>query len=537
MAGKTWQEIHAAKKVEQLERIPAEWRLSEASLPTAGIVDLRPIAESCGLLSPQELVITRDYDATALIAAIADGTYTAVEVVKAFCKRAAVAQQVCNCLTEIMFLDAISAAEGLDNYFKETGKTVGPLHGLPMTFKECFHIKGYDASDGYISRAFDPSTHDSYMVELVRAAGAVVIAKTNTPQTMLCIESENNVFGRTKNPVVSHLTCGGSSGGEGCVLAFRGSALGIGTDVAGSIRIPSAANGIYGYKPSFGVLPMLGFAPSNWPGQNTGIPAVLGPLAHSARDLVLLTRVIRDMQPWHGDPAVIPDVLEAGTQSRRPVVGIFYKSGLTPHPPVYRALREAVAKLQNAGYEVKDFVPPDFVEIRKITKQLLTLDGLSYPKRELEKAGEPVLPAVESFGFWSEPAKTPEEHWALNAQKGAMQKQMLDRWQQAEVDVVICPAGPYTAVLPGGWISDHYTVAWNAVDYPAVVIPFISADSELDQKDANFLATSSADGSVQALYDPKLMAGAPVCLQIVGSRLRDEQLLEDVKMIDGVLNG
>lgn len=97
-------------------------------------------------------------------------------------------------------------------------------------------MKGYDASDGYISRTFDPSTYDSYMIELVRKAGAVVIAKTNTPQTMLVAETHNNVFGQTKNPVVSHLTCGGSSGGEGSMIAFRGSALGIGTDVGGSIR-------------------------------------------------------------------------------------------------------------------------------------------------------------------------------------------------------------------------------------------------------------------------------------------------------------
>jgi len=97
-------------------------------------------------------------------------------------------------------------------------------------------FKGYDASDGYISRTFDPSTHDSYLVEIVRAAGAVVIAKTNVPQTMLVAESHNNVFGQANNPVVSHLTCGVSSGGEGSIMAFWGSALGIGTDVGGSIR-------------------------------------------------------------------------------------------------------------------------------------------------------------------------------------------------------------------------------------------------------------------------------------------------------------
>lgn len=138
---KPWQEIAAAKKVEQFSRIPKEWVLPDSILVTVlvtDVVDLRPIASVSGILSDRELEITGEtYDATALLAKIADGTYTSVEVVTAFCKRAAVAQQVCNCLTEIMFADAIAAAGKLDEEYSRTGKTVGPLHGLPMTFKVC----------------------------------------------------------------------------------------------------------------------------------------------------------------------------------------------------------------------------------------------------------------------------------------------------------------------------------------------------------------------------------------------------------------
>jgi len=243
MAIKAWKDIASAKKDEQISRIPSEWRLAESQLPPKGTVDFRPYAASSGILSERELEITGEkYDATSLAAKLADGSFTAVEVVTAFCKRAAVAQQLCNCLTEIMFLDALEEAKKLDAHFEETGKPLGPLHGIPMTFKECFHAKGYDASDGYISRCFDPSTYDSYLIQLVRSAGAVVIAKTNVPQSMLVAEAHNNVFGQTKNPVVSHLTCGGSSGGEGSLMAFGGSAIGIGTDVAGSIRYAETLN-------------------------------------------------------------------------------------------------------------------------------------------------------------------------------------------------------------------------------------------------------------------------------------------------------
>lgn len=135
MSPRPWQELAAEKKKEQLSRIPAEWILKPEAMPTPEMVDLRPIASSCGILSAKELEITSDYDATALLEKIASGEYSAVEVVTAYCKRAAVGQQVCNSLTEIMFLDAIAEAVKLDETFKATGKTAGPLHGLPMTFK------------------------------------------------------------------------------------------------------------------------------------------------------------------------------------------------------------------------------------------------------------------------------------------------------------------------------------------------------------------------------------------------------------------
>jgi amidase len=134
--GKQWQKIHAAKITEQLGRIPKTWILQQEKFPAQTIVDVRPVAATSGILSERELQITgKEYDATSLAAAIAAGQYSAVEVVTAFAKRAAVGHQICNNLTEISFSDAIEDARKLDAVFKETGKTVGPLHGLPMTFK------------------------------------------------------------------------------------------------------------------------------------------------------------------------------------------------------------------------------------------------------------------------------------------------------------------------------------------------------------------------------------------------------------------
>ncbi|KAH8690123.1 amidase [Talaromyces proteolyticus] len=537
-----WETIRDEKRAEQLSRIPESWRLESSLHPTPETVDLRPVAATSGLLTERELIITGErYDATSLAAEIAKGTYTAVETVTAFCKRAAICQQLCNALTEIFFADAIEKARELDDHFKRTGKTVGPLHGLPITFKECFHVKGYDASNGYISRCFDPSTTTTPIIQFVEDAGAVIIAKTNVPQTMLVAECDNNVFGHTKNPVVSHLTCGGSSGGEGALSAFRGNSLGVGTDVGGSIRLPAAFNGVYGYKPSVGVLPFIGYAASGWTGMNTGIPAVLGPIGHSMRDMILFTEAVRAGQPWNFDPAIIPGVMEQPipVSMKRPIVGILYESGITPHPPVRRAIHEAKLKLETAGYDTRDFTPicPNFMEIRNIASQLFTVDGLSYPRRELAKAAEPVVPSVANFGYWDIPRKTHEEMWDWNTKKGLIQKQMLDAWQQLGIDLLVAPAAPHTAINPDKCTTELYTVAWNAVDYPAVIIPFTKVDPTLDPKYDDFKPKNDLDQAIQTLYDPEVMAGAPVSLQIIAPRLQDAALLRNTDIIDGILNG
>ncbi|KAI1380382.1 amidase [Hypoxylon crocopeplum] len=535
---KSWEELQAAKKAEQDSRIPEEWKLKKDFFPPEDTADLRPFVTSCGILSPAELAITgEEYDATSLAAAIAEGKFTALEVVTAFCKRAAVGHQLCNMLTEIMFADALKRAKELDDIYKNTGKVVGPLHGVPMTWKECFHFKGYDSTNGYMSRVFKPADHTSPLPELLQAAGAIIISKTNVPQTMLVAEADNNVFGRTKNPVNSRLTCGGSSGGEGSSQAFRCSALGVGTDVGGSVRIPAACNGVYGYKPTFGVIPMIGYSYSGWTGSNTGIPAVTGPLGHSVRDLDLFTRVVRDAKPWLFDPAVIPNIMELPVASRKPVVGVIYESGLTPHPPVRRALREAVSKLEAAGFVVKEFTPPDLIGIRDISEQLFTLDGLSYPRQEFATSGEPVVPSVMKIGFWDIPAKTQEQAWQWNTKKLHIQKQMLDEWQRVGCDVLLAPAGPHTAVLPGDWTSDIYTVAWNVCDYPAIIVPVSQADPALDPVDAAFKPKHEADKKNQDMYDPELFKGAPVALQVVGPRLGDKQLLKDAELLDSVFKG
>ncbi|KAI8260070.1 hypothetical protein K4K58_002148 [Colletotrichum sp. SAR11_239] len=155
-----------------------------------------------------------------------------------------------NSLTEVLFEEALERAKDLDAYFAKNGTVVGPLHGVPVTLKDQFNVKGFDSTLGYVGRSFSPASDDAAVVKMLKKLGAVVIAKTNLPQSIMWCETDNPLWGLTTNPLSKEYTPGGSTGGEAALLATQASMLGWGTDIGGSIRIPSHMNGTYGFKPS-----------------------------------------------------------------------------------------------------------------------------------------------------------------------------------------------------------------------------------------------------------------------------------------------
>lgn len=127
-----------------------------------------------------------------------------------------------------MFQQALKRAEQLDHHLDTQQKPLGPLHGVPISLKDTFKIEGEDSSLGIAALAFNPSQTTSPLVTILLAAGAVIYCKTNVPQTLMALDSENNLFGRTLNPFNRLLTAGGSSGGEGALIRMKGSPLGVG---------------------------------------------------------------------------------------------------------------------------------------------------------------------------------------------------------------------------------------------------------------------------------------------------------------------
>lgn len=152
------------------------------------------------------------------------------------------------------FENAIRRAVELDKYLAQNGTLLGPLHGIPTTLKDQFNLAGFDTTLGYVGKAFQPATNDATLVKMLQSLGAIIMAKSNLPQSIMWCETENPLWGLTVNPQDPKYTPGGSTGGEAVLIARGASVLGFGTDIGGSIRIPAHMMGIYGFKPSVSIL-------------------------------------------------------------------------------------------------------------------------------------------------------------------------------------------------------------------------------------------------------------------------------------------
>ncbi|KAF9766365.1 hypothetical protein IL306_001246, partial [Fusarium sp. DS 682] len=348
------------------------------------------------------------HDAVSLLEAIASRRYTAVAVARAFCKRAIIAHQLTCCLTQWFMEEAIKHAQMLDTYLNEHGKPLGPLHGLPISIKDHIQVAGASSSQGcIISTSLD--NQDSAMVTILRSQGAVIYCKTNQPQSMMHLESDSH-WGRVLNPFNIHLSAGGSTGGEAALIAMKGSVLGIGTDIGGSIRGPSAFCGIYGFKATSSTLPMTGYIKGAPPPALLNIPLSTGPMCRSLRDMDLFMKCVLSAKPHLLDPNVIPFPWTGlGTLLERPLrVGIISNDGfIEPQPPVKRAVTWVKSvlsrsKLASLG-EVKDFKVLGATEAWNQVLRFYNPDGGQLTKMGIASSGEPIHPLTEWIVKGAEP--------------------------------------------------------------------------------------------------------------------------------------
>lgn len=383
-----WQATAKAKLNSINNSIPDEWRLSDVPSPkqqkdvTGHVITKH--------LSDREIEIT-ETDAVGITAKTCSGEWKAEDVVTAFCHRASLAHQLTTCLHEIFFEAAVEDAKKLDKYYAEHHAPIGQLHGLPVSLKDQFHVRGAETSMGYVGwigtfegkkNTGKEKVFESEMVKELRASGAILYCKTSVPQSLMTGETANNIVGWTMNPKNRYLTCGGSSGGEGALIGLRGSPVGFGTDIGGSIRIPAAFNGLYGIRPSSGRLPYEGMA-NSMDGQNS-VLSVVGPLSHSARSLRLLMKSLLSQQPWLHDPLVheIPwrdteeQEVSESIKKNKLCFGIMMHDGVvTPHPPVQRAMEIVTRVIKELGHNTMQWDPPHHSQGNKILFNTWKYDG------------------------------------------------------------------------------------------------------------------------------------------------------------------
>ena len=451
------------------------------------------------------------------------------------------------------------------------GKPRGPLHGLPISIKDTFRVKGYDASIGIASLCFKECTTNSTLVDLLLEAGAVIYCKTNIPQTLMALDSHNNIFGRTLNGSNLKLTPGGSSGGEGALVAMRGSILGIGTDVGGSVRIPAMCNGLYGIKPSHGRIPYANQEGGSLPGSEVlTVRASAGPIAHSVRDCELLFKAISDQKAWEMDPEVVAqswegqDALEPRLSSMteaEPVrIGVVRSDGVTtPLPPIAHLLDEVADKLRAASPELAtsaiEVVDLDMTALlsrcQSLINGIFSIDGANTMFDLLDATHEPLSPWLQTR-LRRRPRQDANKIRELQAKRNDMQTEFLKIWSEkggywrsrkndgkAKLDAIICPVAPHPVPEVDSWNTASYTSSFVLLDYPAGTLPIRNVkQADLKGEVPSGKPLSSWDKYNRSLWsdvDRSVYLGSSLCLQVIVPRLQERKLTAVMGMLDRVL--
>lgn len=282
-------------------------------------------------------------DATGQITALQTKAVSAVELLQAALARHQAVHGDLNAVVATAVDRAMLQAKAIDE-LRVRGEALGPLAGLPMTVKDTFDVAGLPASSG-LAELRRRQARDAAAVANARRGGAVVWGKTNVPVMAGDWQSYNALYGATNNPWDLERTPGGSSGGAAAALAARITALEIGSDIGGSLRVPAGFCGVYSHKPSWGLVSQLGHVPPAPGALAQRDLNVVGPMARSARDLRLLLSVI-------AESAVAPAAPPPSLSQLR--IGLWLDEPLLPLDPEVREVVEAfAAQVALAGAEVQ----------------------------------------------------------------------------------------------------------------------------------------------------------------------------------------
>lgn len=298
---------------------------------------------------------------TALARLIRERRISSREAVEAHIERIRLANPTIRAVVADRFDEARAEADAADERVRrEPADSLPPFHGVPCSIKECFALAGMPQTGGLVSRRGFRATADATAVARLRRAGAIPLGVTNVSELCMWMESDNRVYGRTNNPYDPSRTAGGSSGGEAAIVAAGGAPFGLGSDIGGSIRMPAFFNGVFGHKPTGGLVPGSGQFPN---AEGAALRYLTtGPICRRAEDLWPLLRVLAG--PDGIDAGCAPIALgdPAAVDLRRVRVLSVEGNGATPvAPELLEAQRRACGWLAGRGARVE---PAEFPALR-----------------------------------------------------------------------------------------------------------------------------------------------------------------------------
>lgn len=413
--------------------------------------------------------------------------------------------------------DAIERARDAERALTR-GAELPPLHGLPVTIKDTIDTARLRTTRGSLVFADNVPTEDALAVARLRAAGAIIYGKTNVPELALDYTSENPVFGRTLNPHDAARTPGGSSGGCAAAVAACLTPASVGSDLAGSIRIPAHFCGVAGLRPTAGIIPGAGHAPPVSGLHSLG--ASLGPLARHVSDLRLIFRALAARQESH--VSTTTDLKDAVAELRGLRVACYADDGtVTATDEIGAAVKRAAVALEAAGMDACDETPP---HVGKATDVWLSL--FEYPTQRYvravyagreELAGRAARVILERAERWGHPPL--EQLLAAWEERDQLRAELL-QWME-RTPLFVAPVGAVAAFrheecgrveLRGEKVSTFramgYAHAANAFDLPAVCVPA-----------------------------GRTREGLPVGVQIVGRPFEEERVLAAARVVEEALGG
>lgn len=250
---------------------------------------------------------------------------------------------------------------------------LGPLHGLPITIKDCCKVQDFIISKGSNGYNF-LSKEDATAVARLKAAGGIIVGISNVPEFNIAYETDNDRYGKTLNPYDLNRTPGGSSGGEAAIIAAGGSVLGLGTDGAGSIRQPAHNTGIVGLKPTRGLIPNSGNVPSDGRGLLRPL-TTYGPMARFVDDIVLSLPLLAG--PDNSDPDAMPISIQKPLSSYKDLRIAFYTNNsiAPPDKSTLQTINQVVNVLQDETYQIEHQCPPHLKELYSLITETFILGG------------------------------------------------------------------------------------------------------------------------------------------------------------------